>query len=91
MSTGKLLIGILAGAASGILLGILYAPDKGTVTRRKIFSRSEAPVDDSKKRFDEFIESIARKFETAKENNDMDAAKQKDKLYSRMSEIKSDV
>ena len=33
---GKILIAVLAGAAVGAGLGILYAPNKGTKTRKKI-------------------------------------------------------
>ena len=36
MSTSKTLLGFIAGAAVGAALGILFAPDKGTETRRKI-------------------------------------------------------
>ena len=36
MSTGKVLLGVLAGAAAGALLGVLLAPHKGSVTRKKI-------------------------------------------------------
>ena len=36
MSAGKVFASVLAGAAAGAVLGILFAPDKGTETRRKI-------------------------------------------------------
>jgi gas vesicle protein len=34
--SSKILVGFLAGAAVGALAGILFAPDKGSNTRRKI-------------------------------------------------------
>ena len=36
MGAGKVFASVLAGAAAGAVLGILFAPDKGTETRRKI-------------------------------------------------------
>ncbi|MCU0339541.1 MAG: YtxH domain-containing protein [Spirosomaceae bacterium] len=38
-SSSKTLIAFLAGAATGAVLGILYAPDKGEVTRDKLSYR----------------------------------------------------
>jgi gas vesicle protein len=39
MSSSKVIIGFLAGAVVGGVLGILLAPDKGTETRRKIIEK----------------------------------------------------
>ena len=36
MSTAKILVGALAGVATGLAIGILTAPDAGEETRRKI-------------------------------------------------------
>jgi gas vesicle protein len=36
MSTAKILIGALAGVATGLAIGILSAPDSGDETRKKI-------------------------------------------------------
>lgn len=35
MSTGKVVLGMLAGLAAGALAGILFAPDKGFANKRK--------------------------------------------------------
>lgn len=40
MKTDKLILGILAGAAAGALLGVLFAPDNGKKTRKKIADKS---------------------------------------------------
>jgi gas vesicle protein len=44
MSRGKIVLGALAGAAAGTLIGILFAPDKGTSTRKKIADKGEEYV-----------------------------------------------
>jgi len=50
-----------------LIVGILYAPDKGTYTRRKISDKGN----DLKNQFADFIDSVAAKFEhTADEVED---------------------
>src|SRR6187549_4037407 len=39
MKNSKVITGILAGAAIGALIGILYAPDKGSKTRKKLYKK----------------------------------------------------
>ena len=67
MSTEKVVLGVLAGAATGALLGVLFAPAKGAVTRRSIVRKSERQVDELKDKFNEFIDSITEKFDQVKE------------------------
>jgi gas vesicle protein len=67
MSTAKVVLGVVAGAATGALLGILFAPAKGTVTRRSILRKGERQVDEMKHSFNEFIDSITDKFDKVKE------------------------
>ncbi len=66
-TTGKVLTGVLVGAAVGATLGILFAPDKGVNTRRKISQKSREYSDEFTHKFNEFIESITKKFDEMKE------------------------
>jgi gas vesicle protein len=68
MNSGKLFLGLLAGVAAGALLGVLFAPDKGTTTRKKITKKSEDYVDSLKEKFNEFLDTIGEKVEGIKED-----------------------
>lgn len=52
---------LLTGFTLGLLVGILYAPDKGSYTRRKITDKGN----DLKDQFADFIDNLAGKFENA--------------------------
>lgn len=79
MSSGKLLLGVLAGAAAGALFGILFAPDKGTETRRKIVEKGEDYLDEVKGKFNDLIDDLGKKMDgvQAKANKMTDDAKSK--------------
>ena len=72
MSAGKMLLGIMAGAAAGAVLGILFAPDKGTETRRKIAEKSDDYVNDMKNKFNGLMDTLSKKMEDVQNKaNDM--------------------
>lgn len=50
-NTCKILTAIAAGAATGAIMGFLFAPDKGSETRRKINEQGKKIADDVKDTF----------------------------------------
>lgn len=50
-NTGKIVTAVAAGAAAGLILGVLFAPDKGSETRRKINDQGKKIVDNVKDKF----------------------------------------
>jgi gas vesicle protein len=67
MNTGKVVLGVLAGVAAGALLSVLFAPAKGSDTRKKIAKKGEDFTDGLKEKFNEILESISEKFEKTNE------------------------
>jgi gas vesicle protein len=51
--TKKILIAVAAGVAVGAIVGILFAPDKGSATRKKIIDEGENLSDALKEKFNE--------------------------------------
>lgn len=67
MDSGKVVVGVLAGVAIGALVGILFAPDKGSATRSKISKKTSDTVNDAKNKIASLMDGLAEKFETEKE------------------------
>lgn len=59
-NTGKLIGAIVVGAVIGGVLGILFAPDKGSETRKKISGKSDDLTDAIKEKFNEFLEEVKK-------------------------------
>lgn len=84
MSTGKALLSVMAGIAAGVTLGILFAPDKGTATRKKMTKKGEDYVAEMETKFNDLISGISEKYETLKEKTTLLAENGKVKLEERL-------
>jgi len=67
MSTGKVVLGTLAGLAIGGILGVLFAPEKGSVTRQKMVDKGYDYADELKSKYNDFADTISEKMHSAKE------------------------
>lgn len=67
-NTGQTFLALLTGAVIGAAFGILYAPDKGANTRKKIKKRAEKMQNELKQKLNETKENLAAKAKSASES-----------------------
>ena len=65
--SGKILVAVAAGIAAGAVLGILFAPDKGSETRKKLNKKGKKIADEVKEKFNGFKEELEKKMKEAGE------------------------
>jgi gas vesicle protein len=67
MSTGRFILGALCGIAAGALIGILFAPDKGIDTRKKVVNEGEEYVDNLKEKINGLMHDGAERIKKVRE------------------------
>lgn len=80
MYTRKILSGLLAGLAIGTTLGMLYAPHKGSVSRRKLARKGNKYAGELEDKFNQFVENVTEQFESIKQEAKSAAAGMQSKL-----------
>ncbi|HEX5624743.1 MAG TPA: YtxH domain-containing protein [Saprospiraceae bacterium] len=89
MNTGKTLLGLLAGLAIGAGIGILFAPGKGTETRKKIADKGKSSVGELEHKLSQLMESISQKIQSLKEESDLAVRNGKEHLNISRNETSS--
>lgn len=66
MKVGKMILGILSGAAAGAAVGMLFAPKKGADTRKRIADRSNEYMYETKSKFNDLADNLSHKYDSVK-------------------------
>lgn len=68
-NTAKVIGALLLGTAIGGIIGVLFAPDKGSDTRKKILAKGEGLTDAMNEKLTAFTDMIKKDVETVKEKS----------------------
>ncbi|WP_136667007.1 YtxH domain-containing protein [Flavobacterium sp. H122] len=68
MRTDKLILGLVGAAAAGYALGVLFAPEKGSETRKKIADKGNDLKKSLKSTVDSLINTAKEDFSNLTEN-----------------------
>jgi len=89
MKTGRLLFGLMCGACVGAIGGLLFAPHKGSVTRKMITRRGEDYIDLLEEKFDDFLDTIDDKIGNVKKEVNGFVKKEKIKAHDINKHVKA--
>ena len=68
MSTGKVLLGAMIALGAGAALGVLFAPDKGSTTRKKLSQEASRFAGALKTTAGEYVDTLEEKFVDARKS-----------------------
>ncbi|MGF1586002.1 MAG: YtxH domain-containing protein [Bacteroidales bacterium] len=87
MKAGKVILGALAGLASGAIAAILFAPEKGSTTRKHIRHKADDYAGGLKSKYHQLRDSLKSKFKRTKEDAEKLADKGKEKYYDAKEDV----
>ena len=80
MKADKIILGVLGGVAVGALLGVLFAPEKGDKTRKKIMEKSNDYADELKDKLDSLLGTVTSKVDKMRKEGESFFAEGKSKF-----------
>jgi gas vesicle protein len=66
MTSGKVLLGVVTGAAAGAVLGLLFASAKGSATRKRMARKGTDCAEDVQETLNEYIDATTEEYDTIK-------------------------
>lgn len=89
MNSSKLILGLLGGVAAGALLGVLFAPEKGSKTRKMIKDKAYDGTCTLKDKFSSLLDSMNEKYGSVSQAKDELISEGQAKLNTVKKELKN--
>lgn len=86
MKTNKTILGVMGGLAIGTVIGVLFAPDKGSKTRKKIVDKSTDATDQLKSQFEKAVNTVSDKYNSLIKKGE-ELAEQEKKEFENLKQI----
>jgi gas vesicle protein len=64
MESNKVVVGVIAGVAIGALVGVLFAPAKGSKTRKKVMNKAMAYKDELQSKIEDLIDGVSEQYDS---------------------------
>ena len=87
MRIGRILFGILTAIGAGAVLGVLFAPDKGSITRNKLSKKTNELGNELESKINAVTDSVNKKMADLKEDAKRMAAELQKKADHHTSDI----
>jgi gas vesicle protein len=64
MESNKVVVGVVAGVAIGALMGILFAPDKGSKTRKRVMHKATAFKEELQSKMEDLVDGVSDQYDS---------------------------
>lgn len=64
MESNKVVVGVVAGVAIGALMGILFAPAKGSKTRKSVMQKATAFKEELQSKMEDLVDGVSDQYDS---------------------------
>lgn len=64
MESNKVVVGVIAGVAIGALVGVLFAPAKGSKTRKRVMHKATAYKDELQSKIEDLVDGVSEQYDS---------------------------